>query len=638
MSFQIKKFSSIVASMINWMSGATTKVTDFNQGSVIRTILEAVAMELEELYYQLLQATQEAIEEAIYRTFNFPRNPSEKATGMIRFTRMTGSEEAISILSGTLVGTDTAPSIVFETQSDAVIPEISGFATGGDTLSLVDETVDFVELGIIVGSKVIDDTDADETQVSGVTLVSANTLTFAEMNGGSSFEWPGYLGDWVTSHTYSQDDVVTFPVSSSIGYICTLAGDGKTSGVFLTDLAAGYWETYIGKAYRVIVPYVDVPVRALIAGINGNVAAHSLIVLRSNVPNIAIVDNASSFSTGAEEESDLSRKARFALYIQSLARATRGALEYAARTVDQVVSAKAVDDVRPTVFVFDGTDLSDPNAFTDITQAMRNPGDGAVALLPVGQPNGSCLFIGADEPFDWINMHLFAEGICSNPGDIVWEYYNGVSLSGYWDSLPDLVDGTIKTFGSGTLTTSGALSFSMPTDWLASSINGKLKMWVRMIITNSSPYSSIPTGDYCSLPPGLGYVNLYCMDGSGSLSSSLKASVESAVELYRGCGIIVEVVEPQIINPTITVDITVAANYDTTDLEVKVAQAIVDYLNAKVLAEDLYIADLYRLIMEVNNKAILNAHITVPIEDIIVSSASVLRADPSKISVTAYQM
>jgi uncharacterized ubiquitin-like protein YukD len=113
--------------------------------------------------------------------------------------------------------------------------------------------------------------------------------------------------------------------------------------------------------------------------------------------------------------------------------------------------------------------------------------------------------------------------------------------------------------------------------------------------------------------------------------------VESAVELYRGCGIIVTVVAPQVINPTITVDITVAANYDPTDLEVKVQQAIIDYLNAKMLAEDLYIADLYRLIMEVNNKAILNAHITVPIEDVVVSSASVLRADTTKISVTAYQ-
>ena len=628
MSFQIKKFNSIVASMINWMSGATTKITDFNQGSVVRTILEAVAMELEELYYQLLQATQEAIEEAIYRTFNFPRNPSEKATGMVRFTRMTGSETAVSIPAGTLIGTDTAPSVVFETQSDALIPEISGFATGGDVLSLIDATVDFTALGIIRGSKIINDTDGDETQISGVTdIPTVHRLNFAEMNGGSSFAWPGYIADWVTGHSYHVNDIVTYPALSSNGYICTV---DHISGVFLTDLETNnYWEAYTGKAYRVIVPYVDVPVRALIAGIGGNIAAHALIVLRSNVPNIATVDNSSSFSSGAEDESDLSRKARFALYIQSLARATRGALEYAARTVDQVVSAKAVDDVRPTVFVFDTVN------YTDITQAMRNPGDGAVKLLPDTQPSGSCLFIGANEPFNWINMHLFAEGICITPGDVVWEYYSGISLG--WIALPDLDDGTIKTPGSGTLTQSGALSFTLPTDWLASSVNGQLKMWVRMRLTNLHSYSSIPTGDYCSLPPGLGYVNLYCMDGSGSLSAELKASVVSAVELYRGCGIIVDVIAPQIIYPYITVEITVAANYDKTELEIKVTQAIIDYLNAKVLAEDLYIADLYRLIMEVNNKAIVNAHVTLPTEDMVVSSASVLRSNTSYISVTAYQ-
>jgi uncharacterized protein YkvS len=241
------------------------------------------------------------------------------------------------------------------------------------------------------------------------------------------------------------------------------------------------------------------------------------------------------------------------------------------------------------------------------------------------------LYIGADEPFAWLNMHLFVFGVCISPGDAIWEYWDG---SG-WSALPDLNDGTIS--GSGTLTQSGSLAFTMPTDWVATSINGKLKMWIRMRLTASGPYTEIPTGDYCSLPPGLGYVYLYCMDGSGALSSSLKASVVSAVELYKGCGIIVEVVAPQIILPSITVDVTIATNYDAIELEIKVAQAIVDYLNTKVLAEDLYIADLYRLIMEVNNKAILNAHITVPGEDVIVSSASVLRADPSKISVTAYQ-
>jgi hypothetical protein len=575
MSFQIKKFSSIVASMINFVSGATTKVTDFNKGSVVRTLLEAIAMELEEIYYQLLQATEEAIEEAIYRTFNFPRNPAEKATGTVRFTRLTGSEVEVSVPRGSLVGTDTEPSVVFETQDDYTIPGFSGTATGGSTISLIDTTKNFVTEGVILGSKVIDVTDGGETGIGGVTSITTttnpnDTLHFSALSAGASF------------------------------------GPGDT--------------------YKVIVPYVDVPVQALVAGIEGNVAAHALIVLRSNVPNIVSVDNASSFSDGDEEESDLSRKARFALYIQSLARATRGALEYAARTVDQVVAAKAIDDVRPTVYVWD------TSVYSDITQHMRNPGDAAVDLLPVAQASGSCLYIGADEPFAWLNMHLYGLGICTTPGDVVWEYYNGVTWSDL--SVHAMVDGTNN--GNGPLTQSGALSFTIPNDWISVSVNLKLKMWIRLRI-GAAPYSTIPTGDYCSLPPGLGYVYLYCHDGSGLLSASLQASVESAVELYRGCGIIVQVLAPTIILPTITVEIVVAVNYDLTEIGTKVTQAIIDYLNAKVLGEDLYLADLYRLIMEVNNKAILNAHITAPTEDVIVASGLVLRANPAIITVTAYQ-
>jgi hypothetical protein len=113
-----------------------------------------------------------------------------------------------------------------------------------------------------------------------------------------------------------------------------------------------------GDSYKVTIPWVEVPVQAMISGTIGNVAANSLIVLRSNVSNVLSVTNQSAFTDGLEEESDLSRKARFALYIQSLARATKGALEYAARTVEQVIAAKAVDDVRPDVLVLDTTSES----------------------------------------------------------------------------------------------------------------------------------------------------------------------------------------------------------------------------------------------------------------------------------------
>ena len=66
MSFQIKDFLSIVASMVNYMRGATSKITDYNVGSVARTMVEAPAIEIDQLYQQMLFGLRDAIPTATY--------------------------------------------------------------------------------------------------------------------------------------------------------------------------------------------------------------------------------------------------------------------------------------------------------------------------------------------------------------------------------------------------------------------------------------------------------------------------------------------------------------------------------------------------------------------------------------------
>jgi len=271
--------------------------------------------------------------------------------------------------------------------------------------------------------------------------------------------------------------------------------------------------------------------------------------------------------------------------------------------------------------------------FSDRTNAMRNPGDAAVKLFPDAEKIGDCLYIGSREIFTYINMHLFTPGVIL-ANNTVWEYWNGSK----WTAL-SVVDGT--NAGSGPLTQSGTVSWEAqpPTDWVACTINGQLRNWVRLRITASgTTYSTTPTGDYCSLPPGFGYVYLYCHDGSGELSTDLQEAVESAVELYRGCGIIVDVKFPLKIQPPITVQISVAENYDATYMAEQVKQKIVDFLNSRVLGDDLYIAELYQLVMSVNDKAVVNSLITAPQSDIIVPDSGVLRADPDVVVVTAVSM
>lgn len=86
MAFQVKDFTSIIASMINHARGTTDKLTDFNVGSVNRVMVESPAIEIDELYQQMFHGLKEAIPTAIYQSFNFSKVPAVIAATNVTFT------------------------------------------------------------------------------------------------------------------------------------------------------------------------------------------------------------------------------------------------------------------------------------------------------------------------------------------------------------------------------------------------------------------------------------------------------------------------------------------------------------------------------------------------------------------------
>jgi uncharacterized phage protein gp47/JayE len=99
--FQTKNFLSIVASMINYMRGATQKITDFNPGAIARTLIEAPAIEMDELYQQMVNGLTAAIPVATYNSFNFPALAPQGASGPIRVV-ITAEPAAVLIPAGTV--------------------------------------------------------------------------------------------------------------------------------------------------------------------------------------------------------------------------------------------------------------------------------------------------------------------------------------------------------------------------------------------------------------------------------------------------------------------------------------------------------------------------------------------------------
>jgi uncharacterized phage protein gp47/JayE len=119
MAFQIKNFASIAASLINYMKGTSTKVTDFNVGSVARTLVEAPAAEIEELYLQMFNGLREAIPVSLYNSMDFYALEAVAASNLVRVV-VSSSTQPLAIPSGTVFSTP-GRKIAYASVSDVTV-------------------------------------------------------------------------------------------------------------------------------------------------------------------------------------------------------------------------------------------------------------------------------------------------------------------------------------------------------------------------------------------------------------------------------------------------------------------------------------------------------------------------------------
>lgn len=119
--FGTKNFLSIVAGMVNQMKGVTTKITYFSTGAVSRTMVEACAEEIDELYQKMLQGLVDAIPVAVYLAFNFNLLLASAANGIVTLTLDATVTSDTIIPAGTQVATDGRAK-TYNTLVDAVIP------------------------------------------------------------------------------------------------------------------------------------------------------------------------------------------------------------------------------------------------------------------------------------------------------------------------------------------------------------------------------------------------------------------------------------------------------------------------------------------------------------------------------------
>lgn len=112
----------------DFITGASSRVTDLSEGSVLRTITEAWAIEAGRLHLGIDERAHEAIETSAYTTFGFTRAPAERATGAITFVRADGATGTVTIPAASRVRVPSTQR-VYETIEAAEMLSGANFVT-----------------------------------------------------------------------------------------------------------------------------------------------------------------------------------------------------------------------------------------------------------------------------------------------------------------------------------------------------------------------------------------------------------------------------------------------------------------------------------------------------------------------------
>ena len=113
-----KNYNTLLEEMKESAIAGSSGITDFNSGSNIMTIFEAVARPIEQAYIDTRNGYTNNLRAIPYSVFDFQQKPGQRATVQVNFTRNAALDSVSTIPSGTRVSDG---SLVFVTTTAATI-------------------------------------------------------------------------------------------------------------------------------------------------------------------------------------------------------------------------------------------------------------------------------------------------------------------------------------------------------------------------------------------------------------------------------------------------------------------------------------------------------------------------------------
>jgi uncharacterized phage protein gp47/JayE len=102
----LKSYKEIFTDMRNWVIAHQNEITDFNEGSIASSMLEAPAREIASLYNKAVSNVELYAQNMAYAQFDFTRKEGIAASGSVVFSRVAASGITVTIPEGVSISTD----------------------------------------------------------------------------------------------------------------------------------------------------------------------------------------------------------------------------------------------------------------------------------------------------------------------------------------------------------------------------------------------------------------------------------------------------------------------------------------------------------------------------------------------------
>lgn len=272
-TFTAKPFLAIVTDMIAYARAVNHDVTDYNVGSVARTLLEAPAIEIDALYQAYIAGLLDGIPTAIYQGFGFAPLSAQAARGYVTFAVAEAPAAPIAVPAGTVVR-DPLGIVTYTTQAAAVITSltatvqiaatVAGSAGNAIAGALTAYSPSIYGVTVTNTEPVLGGSEAETAEERRQRF--ARYIKSLARGTIASLEYAAYLGEVRSADGLTMERVRHVTIEETVGRVnCHIHnGTGGTTQALVdavTDIIEGTWDSANGRwnpGYRPAGMRVDV--------------------------------------------------------------------------------------------------------------------------------------------------------------------------------------------------------------------------------------------------------------------------------------------------------------------------------------------------------------------------------------------